>query len=91
MKEDKKYTVPNWVGDIMIDAIGALELRNQYLNQRFGYKRALKASKEYMRLRFKYWNIVKREYPELKDVACDTLDHTGYTVVIKQKESDNAE
>lgn len=84
MTEETKtenYTVSSKTAEIMIEAFGAQELMFAYLDKRFGYKKALRASKEYRRLEWNYWAAVYEEYPELKGRKGRAYKHTGYKEV----------
>jgi hypothetical protein len=76
-----EYYIEEEIAIYMIEAMGASELMQKYLNQKFGYRRALKAAKNHMKLRITFWRLVVSKYPELAGKRCDTSWRSGYTKV----------
>jgi len=64
MDEKKKYPLPKELIDLVVEYVALEELRDTYVKQTFGFKKALKCSIEAESTKQKFWNKVHKLYPE---------------------------
>jgi len=70
-EEKREYPVSDDIAEYFISYEAALELRDKALNMPFGYRKALKASKDIVKNQRIFWKKVRQVYPELKDKSLD--------------------
>jgi hypothetical protein len=79
MTDEKEYPIPGEVADIMEEAIGAENLRDIYVEEWFGFKKALRCSKIAATNRMKFWAKVYELYPDIRGVTL-SYDRASKTI-----------
>jgi hypothetical protein len=79
MTEPVNYPIPGEVADLMEEAIGAENLRDIYVEEWFGFKKALRCSKIAATSRMKFWAKVYELYPDLRGVTL-SYDRNSMTI-----------
>jgi hypothetical protein len=65
MSSEKEYDVPEEISDIDTEVIALEDLRDVYAKRPFGYKKALRASREAVKMNNMFWKKVRKLYPQL--------------------------
>lgn len=76
-KKDKKYPVPQELQDLMTEAGAYEELRDIYASRPFGFKKAVRCSKEASKMRKEFWVKSVQLYPELLNEQVEYSHYNG--------------
>jgi len=66
-----EYKIPRDLADVFEEYRAAENLMRVYADKRFGYKKALKASRLSLKKRAEFWKKVYKLYPDIKGVKGD--------------------
>lgn len=74
---NKEYEIPQEIKDLFEEADALEDCRDASVRNFFGYRRAIKYSKESVRKSRKAWNMIYEIYPELRNKKLTYSWHTG--------------
>ena len=76
-----EYEIPEEIKNIYREMIAMADLRDKYIKKIGGYNNAVKAAKEVIKLKRKFWNSIRELYPDMVDRIKSYNEKEGFRFI----------